>query len=228
MSRYAVVNRCAKQQKRRKWTRRIVAILLLIILLSILLALWIYWRAMRPTVLDIAQTRLKAEATLAINEAVRIALADYTNYSDFISVEKNSQNEIVMISANSVLVNALARNTAILSQNRISQLKGFDVSIPLGSLSGVPLLSEKGPTVEVIVSPIGTVRCSFTSTFTSAGINQTLYRIYINVESTVDIIIPTSHLEVEMSTPILICENLIVGEVPDTFLQGSLLLGASQ
>ena len=227
MSRYAVVNRSAKQKKRRKLTRRIVMILLLILVLSILLALWIYWRAMRPTVLDIAQTRLKAEATLAVNEAVCLALSDYTNYSDFISIEKNSQNEIVMISANSVVVNSLAHNTAILSQNKISGLKGFEVSIPLGSLSGVPLLSEKGPTVSVTVSPIGNVRCTLTSTFTSAGINQTLYRIYVNVESVVDIIIPTSHLEVEMSTPILISESVIVGKVPETFLQGGLLLGSA-
>lgn len=225
MSRYAVVSRSAKQQKRRKLTRRIVAILLLVLVLSILLALWIYWRAMRPTVLEIAQTRLKAEATLAVNEAVCAALADYPNYTDFISVEKNGDNRIVMISANSALVNSLAHNTAILSQNKISQLKGFDVNIPLGSLSGVPLLSEKGPSVNVIVSPIGNVHCTLTSTFTSAGINQTLYRIYVNVECLVDIIIPTSHLEVQMTTPILISENLIVGEVPDTFLQGGLLLG---
>ena len=227
MSRYAVVNRSEKQKKRRKLVHRLVAIFVIVVLLSILLALWIYWRSMRPAVLDIAQTRLKAETTMAVNEAVCVALANCTDYTNLVTIEKNGQNEIVMISANTVLVNALARNTAMLAQNKIHELKNVDVDIPIGTLSGVPLLSERGPVVTVTVSPIGNVRCTFTSTFTSAGINQTLHRIYINVESKVDLIIPTSHLEVETSTPILICENLIVGKVPDTFLQGGLVLGSA-
>ena len=131
------------------------------------------------------------------------------------------------ISANSAVVNTLAHTTAILSQKKINEIQSFDVNIPLGTLSGIPLLSEKGPTVNVVVSPIGNVSCNFTSMFESAGINQTLHRIYINVQSKVDLIMPTSHVEVETTTPILVCESLIIGKVPDTFLQGGLLLGGA-
>lgn len=227
MSRYTVVSKGAKQQKRRKWIRKLVSIVIAIVILAILLAAWIYWRSMTPTILDIAQTRLKAETTLAINDAVCSALKGYTNFSDLIIIDKNAQGEIVMISANSALVNMLAHSTAILSQSKINSLKSFDVNIPLGTLSGIPLLSEKGPTVNIIVSPIGNVSCNFTSTFETAGINQTLHRIYINVLSRVDLIMPTSHVEVETTTPILLCESVIIGKVPDTFLQGGLLLGAA-
>ena len=120
MSRYSVVSRGAKQQKRRKLIRRLVSFLIVLIVLAIVLALWIYWQSMSPTILDIAQTRLKAETTLAVNEAVCTILSDVKSYSDFFTVEKNSQNDIVMISANSALVNIFARNTAILSQQKIS------------------------------------------------------------------------------------------------------------
>ena len=227
MSRYSVVNRSAKQQKRRKCLRRLVFFLIVVIIVSIGLALWIYWRSMSPTILDIAQTKLKAETTLAVNEAVSVILSDVNSYSDFFTVEKNSQNDIVMISANSALVNTFARNTAILSQKKISELKSFSVYIPLGTLSGVPLLSEKGPTVDVVVSPIGNVSCTFQSVFETAGINQTLHRIYVNVSSSVDLIMPTSHVEVQTITPILLSESLIIGKVPDTYLQGGLVLGSA-
>ncbi|MCH5153411.1 MAG: sporulation protein YunB [Clostridiales bacterium] len=227
MSSYSVVSRGAKQQKRRKLLRRLVSFLIIMVVLSIVLALWIYWRSMSPTILDIAQTRLKAETTLAVNEAVCVILSDVNSYSDFFTVEKNNQNDIVMISANSALVNIFARNTAILSQQKISALKSFSIDIPIGSLSGIPLLSEKGPTVDVVVSPIGNVTCTFTSVFETAGINQTLHRIYVNVCSNVDLIMPTSHVEVKTETPILLSESLIIGKVPDTFLQGGLVLGTS-
>ena len=186
MSRYTVVNRGAKKQKRRKLLRRLVSFLVVAIMLSIVLALWIYWRSMTPTILDIAETRLRAETTLAVNEAVCVILADVDSYSDFFTIEKNSQNEIVMISANSAIVNTFARNTAILSQQKIHALKSFKIDIPIGTLSGVPLLAEKGPTVDVIVSPIGNVSCTFKSVFETAGINQTLHRIYVDVCSNVD------------------------------------------
>ena len=228
MSRYTVVSRSAKQKKGRKLVRKLVSFLVVAIILSILLALWIYWRSMSPTILDIAQTRLKAETTMAVNDAVCVILSDVDSYSDFFTVERNSQNDIVLITANSALVNTFARNTALLSQQKISELKSFTIDIPIGSLSGIPLLSEKGPTVEVIVSPIGNVNCTFNSVFETAGINQTLHRIYVNVCSNVDLIMPTLHVEVQTITPILLSESLIIGKVPDTFLQGGLVLGSSQ
>ena len=225
--RYTVVSTSAKQNKRRKFVARLATALVLIVVLAILLALWIYWRSMTPTILDIAQTRLISETTMAVNDAVCVALANCDNFKDFVTITRNDNNDITMISSNSALVNLLARNTAIMSQSKINAIKSFDVDIPLGTLSGIPLLSEKGPTVNVTVSPIGTVNCTFTSTFETAGINQTLHRIYIHVESKVDLIMPTSHLEVETSTPVLICESVIIGTVPDVFLQGGLLLGAA-
>lgn len=198
-----------------------------LVILSVAVAAWVYWRSMTPTILDIAHTRLTAETTFAVNQAVYDALAECADYDDLIKIERNAQNEIVLISANSALVNALARNTALLSQNKINSLDFFDIDIPLGTLSGIPLLSDKGPTVRVTVTPIGKVTCTFNSVFETAGINQTLHRIYINVNSKVDLIMPTSHLEVETVTPILLSESLIIGNVPETFLQGGLLLGAA-
>ena len=227
MARYSIVSTGSKQQKRRKWTRKFAFVLTFAILLSVLLALYFYRRSMNPIILDIAQTRLKAETTMAINEAVAVALADCKDFSEFVSVEKNEQDDIVLLTANSALVNDLARNTAIITQKKISELHGFDVKIPIGTLSGIPLLSELGETVSVKVSPIGNVGCVFTSSFETAGINQTLHRIYLNVTSRVDLIMPTSHVEVETETPVLLCESVIIGKVPDTFLQGGLLLGAA-
>lgn len=226
MSKYAVVNRGVQKQKRRKVVKKIVTACILLIILVLTIAGWIYWKSMTPTILDVAETRLKSETTRAINEAVNIAISDSCVYSDFVTIEKDSDNEISLIYANSAKVNALARQMAIASQSKINALTSFDVDIPLGTLSGVPLLSEKGPKVNIVVSPVGTVNCTFTSTFQSAGINQTLHRIYINVESVVDLIIPTAHTQVETTTPILLCESVIIGKVPQTFLQGGFTFGS--
>lgn len=226
MSKYAVINKGAVQQKRRKIGKKIVAICVALIILLIVIAGWVYWKSMTPTILDVAQTRLKSETTRAINDALNIAITDGCAYSDFITIEKDANNEISLIYANSAKVNAIARQMALVSQTKINALTSFDVDIPLGTLSGIPLLSEKGPKVNIEVSPVGTVNCTFTSTFESAGINQTLHRIYLNVESVVDLIIPSAHTQVQTVTPILLCESVIIGKVPQAFLQGGLVLNS--
>lgn len=225
--RYIVVDKAAKLKRRRKIVQKIVAIFTAMVIVALAIALWVYWKSMTPTILDIAQVQVKAQTTQAVNEAV-LSVLQGVDYSDFVTVEKNSQNEVVLITANSNSVNQLARTAAIVTQGKINTLFQQAISIPLGTLSGIPLLSQLGPDVNIVIDPVGTVQCSFVSHFETAGINQTLHRIYLNVSSTVDVIIPSSHQVVQIETPILVCETVIVGKVPDTFLQGGLLLGQSQ
>lgn len=225
--RYIVVDKAAKLKRRRKIVQKIVAIFTAMVIVALAIALWVYWKSMTPTILDIAQVQVKAQTTQAVNEAV-LSVLQGVDYTDFVTVEKNSQNEVVLITANSNSVNQLARNASIVTQGKINTLFQQAISIPLGTLSGIPLLSQLGPDVNIVIDPVGTVQCSFVSHFETAGINQTLHRIYLNVSSTMDVIIPSSHQVVQIETPILVCETVIVGKVPDTFLQGSLLLGQSQ
>ena len=225
--RYIVVDKAAKLKRRRKILQKIIAFFTAMVIVALAIALWVYWKSMTPTILDIAQVQVKAQTTQAVNEAV-LSVLQGVDYADFVTVEKNSQNEVVLITANSNSVNQLARNASIVTQGKINTLFQQAISIPLGTLSGIPLLSQLGPDVNIVIDPVGTVQCSFVSHFETAGINQTLHRIYLNVSSTVDVIIPSSHQVVQIDTPILVCETVIVGKVPDTFLQGGLLLGQSQ
>lgn len=225
--RYIVVDKAAKLKRRRKIVQKIIAIFTAMVIVALAIALWVYWKSMTPTILDIAQVQVKAQTTQAVNEAV-LSVLQGVDYADFVTVEKNSQNEVVLITANSNSVNQLARTASIVTQGKINTLFQQAISIPLGTLSGIPLLSQLGPDVNIVIDPVGTVQCSFVSHFETAGINQTLHRIYLNVSSTVDVIIPSSHQVVQIDTPILVCETVIVGKVPDTFLQGGLLLGQSQ
>ena len=223
MSRYVVVDHAEKRKKRKKVCRRLVAIFLLLFLCVVGILLWVYWKSMTPMILDIVEIKVQSEATRAANEAVMAVFSGGTKYNDLVTVERNKDNEIVMLSANQAEVNQLARDTTIITQSKIALLFYEAISIPLGSLTGIPLLNDRGPNVNVEVSPIGAVSCQFVSQFESAGINQTLHRIYLNVESRVDVIVPTMHKVLSITTPILVCETIIIGKIPDTYLQGGVI-----
>ena len=62
--------------------------------------------------------------------------------------------------------------------------------------------------------------CDFVSFFQSAGINQTLHKLYIDVKAEVSIITPIDEPTITVKAEVLVCENLIVGEVPNIFFDG--------
>ncbi len=224
---YVVVAKTELYGRRKKFWRKFWLAVALIIVFAVLLAARLYWNSMTPTILELAKVHVQSQSAQAINEAVLELFSNGVSYVNFVMVEKNENNDVVLLVTDSVQINKLAREAAVLIQNCLNSQFGDELQIPLGTISGVPLLSGKGPCVGINVSPQNSVSCSFVSDFTSAGINQTLHRVYLNVDSRVDLIVPTMHHTVEMSMPILVCETILVGTVPETYLQCGMLLGAS-
>ena len=69
---------------------------------------------------------------------------------------------------------------------------------------------------------IVSVISEFKSNFNSVGVNQTLHSIYIDVIVMVEIIFPLNKTTVKNSTPILISESVLIGKVPDIYLNGKI------
>ena len=65
-----------------------------------------------------------------------------------------------------------------------------NLDIALGTFTGLALLTGFGPDVSIKIMPIGTANCDFVSTFISAGINQTIHRIYLYTVCKVNIVTP--------------------------------------
>ena len=92
-----------------------------------------------------------------------------------------------------------------------------------GSFTGVKLLAGRGPGINVIISSIGNVETDLRSEVTSKGINQTLHRVYLQVDCEVSILTPFKDLDKKISNQVLLLENVIVGQIPDTYynIQGT-------
>ena len=66
------------------------------------------------------------------------------------------------------------------------------VAIPLGNFSGNIFLSGRGPKVRVYAMSVGNSGADIESSFSSAGINQTVHTVYINAEITLRAVYPFS------------------------------------
>lgn len=86
-----------------------------------------------------------------------------------------------------------------------------------GSFTGIKLLSGRGPGIKIKISSIGNVKTDLKSEFSSKGINQTLHRVYLKVDCEVSILTPFNNITKSISNQILIAENVIVGDIPQTY-----------
>jgi sporulation protein YunB len=186
-------------------------------LIGIVLFVWLE-TSMTPIAISMAEAKVTAIATQALNAAVVDSLDEIT-YDQFISTSYDENGNVSLLQANTARMNSLATQTALAAQEKIAEISSQKVSIPLGSALGIQLLSGKGPNVSVSVVPVGSVTCEFLSEFSSAGINQTRHRLYIKLTASMRVIMPSQSSSVTAITQVPVAETIIVGQVPSTYLQ---------
>ena len=196
--------------KRRKMVR---IVLILTIAFSIVK---ISLDAVYPIFDTLCENRAKSIATIVSNEQATNVMKEYS-YEDLFSIEKDTQGNVTMIKSNVIPINEIISDIPIKIQNEINNKGRENIEIALGSFTGFKLLSGRGPGVKIRISCIGNVETDLKSEFISQGINQTLHRVYLEVRCNVAILTPFKDIEKEIVNQVLLMENVIVGNVPDTY-----------
>ncbi len=209
------------RSKRKKRLRRRVRWLIALLTIAAL-AVFLFFHFQRNVtrvLVSISEATMRASTTIAVNDAVFYTLSDELRYEDLVNVERNGQGEIVAVSANALKINKIARDTASISQSNLKNLSLNGIPIPLGALTGIEAFAGLGPQIPFRIIPVSSVTCDFSSAFESVGINQTKHSIYLNVIADISIVMPSRTENFAVATEILVGEFVIVGNVPDTYLQ---------
>lgn len=196
-----------------------IFILLLLFLIIIFTFLLFVQTNINPIIVNISEAKVKALTTSAINDAVFTSLDSALRYTDLIDVTLDKDGKIEMIQANSMKINEIAKNTSKKAQSNLDLILHTGIDVPMGTLTGSPMLAEKGPNVHIDIMPVGSVLCKFISEFESAGINQTRHKIFLEVITNVNLIIPVCTASMQIKTEVLICESILVGDVPHVYLE---------
>ncbi len=171
---------------------------------------------------SISEASMRSITTVAVNDAVYYTLSDQIRYEDLVTVDRGADGNIQAISANSFQINRIARDTAYLSQENLTKMSAEGIQVPLGALTGIEALAGFGTKINIKIIPISNVECRFVSEFESAGINQTKHSIYLEIVADISIIMPSGTSNFASLTPVLVCESVLVGKVPDTYLQADI------
>lgn len=158
----------------------------------------------------------KSIATNISNEQATHVMSRY-KYEDLCNITKDNNGNITMVSANVIPINEIISDIPILIQKELNKTENCKFEISLGSFTTSRLISGRGPKIEVKMSTIGNLDTDLRSEFTSAGINQTLHKIYLQVECNVVILTPFETIEEKITNQVLLAEAVIVGTTPDTY-----------
>ena len=175
---------------------------------------------LRPVVAEIAAAQAQNSMTAVVENAVTADLAArHLGYSDFVTIQRDEKGAITALTTDMARMNLLRSE---LTAAVLGALEGVDVSVvqvPLGSLFDLEPLWAKGPSLKAMAMTVGTVRTEFDSELVSAGVNQTLHRIWMEVSVPMTLLLPGGEVEVTLDTRLCVAETVIVGQVPDTYLQ---------
>ena len=188
----------------------------------IFLLLFTYFRYLVfPIVIGNTESQIKSYATKSINYAIADTINQNVGYGDLVNIEKDENNNVSYIDANSVRINLLSRSMSKIVMKNFLELSKFPIKISLGSFTGISILSGFGPKLAFDISPFGEVLCSFISNFESAGINQTYHKLYLIISLKIYVVFPFRKLQVDSSSEVLLCETLIIGKIPEVYLNSS-------
>ena len=172
-----------------------------------------YYLRIAPVISTVVTERTRMQVSQAIDDMTESHLYDVT-YDDFVISRYDNEGNVTFIQINSVKVNLFARRVTSLIRSEMKTFEEQGVQIPLGTVTGIPLLSDLGPELTYNVLDLGVVDADFISEFTDAGVNQTLHRLYMKIIVNMRIILPGYSLAFDNSSTVMICENVIVGDVP--------------
>ena len=203
----------------RRALRKIGVVLLLILIL--LLVLFFALRSKyRLVIRDLAETSVKNATSDLANDAIAKQIENGSiQYDRIVYFEKDLEGHITALKTNIGEVNHLKTDILNIINGKILALDAADIGIPIGSLFLPEFFSGKGPTIPVRILAIRNSEASFTSNFCQAGINQTLHQLIMEIDVDAAVLVLGETSSFSISSQVVVAETIIVGDVPDTFIQ---------
>lgn len=193
----------------------------LLLVFAILAAGFLYLRIKyRGVIQELAQASVVNATSDLANDAVAKQIENGNiQYDRIVYFEKDLNGKITALKTNIGEVNHLKTDILNIINQQILALDAVDIGIPVGSLFLPEFFSGKGPTIPVHILAIRNSNADFSSNFQQAGINQTLHQLVmeVTVDAAVLVLGETSTFSVD--SQIVVAETVIVGDVPNTFIQ---------
>lgn len=164
---------------------------------------------------------IKQKATTATSMIIAKTINDEVlpsiDLNNLINTVKSDNDKIDSIYINTYQVNnILAKTTTAIAEqiNNLDDEELTNLELPLGIIISDVLFYDMGPNINIKIYPVGSVKCDVKSVIEEYGINNSIFRLEVEVKVNFAVVIPLQKDEIEVITSIPIVVQIIQGEVP--------------
>jgi len=192
--------------------------MLILILMICMIALIFTDSKLRPILTDFSINKANIVVNTVINETVYNLLDEEgLKYNGICTISRNSDNIVSSVEIDTVKVNLVKTNIISKVQQIISEKQDVVISVPFGTVMGSEYLIGRGPKITIKMQMGSAVFSDIVSSFSSAGINQTLHQIKLSVDTNVYLVMPWYRSSTVVHTSFILAETVIVGTVPNAY-----------
>lgn len=200
--------------KRRIWLRALV----LMLAAALFSAGFILLRAM-PRLEKIICAYVRTIASGEIDEAVLNYMeTNGITYGNMIELHFDSAGAVTSVTADSAKIDALIARLDDEIGVELEE-KVITATVPLGVVLGSEMFGGGGPELKVSFFPINVVNIHARHEFTAQGINQTLHTVWLDISAEIEVLFPLGSKIETVGTEILLGQTLIVGGVPNAYVE---------
>ncbi len=203
----------------RKFTTGAKIQIMIIIMFSIIIIMQaMISKVIIPYIKEYAINEAEFLALNSMNEAVIYDMeAHASDYIDVCTLKQNSSDEIIAITTDTYKINSIKTRVMKSCDEIIDKNVENIINVPIGATSDNAFYFMRGFDVPFKIEPMTTTEVDFISEVESMGINQSIHRIIIECKVLVRILIPYDTADFEVSHKIIISENIVLGEVPESY-----------
>ena len=207
--------------RRKNYDHRAFKLAVLVILMGLITYMAYFWVfRISPNLEAVSAIKTKSIVNRIVNETINEKFGNETSAGNLLITETDEEGSIEMVQSNTAAINNLISELLVELQDRYKNGEaGTDIEVPIGSLIGSKILSQSGPTVELTIIPVAVSKIDFITEFESQGINQTKYKVYVVLSTEARVMAPFSMHHIEVESTILVAEAIILGKVPESFVQ---------
>jgi sporulation protein YunB len=172
-----------------------------------------------PTLITMSELQGTTIATQALNQAISNTLSENQTYiDDLLRYDYNEAGELISWNVNAIVINQICAQIVSESMDALENIGTLYLPVPLGQLTGNKFLANTGPRLKIRVLPLGTVEANYENDICSTGINQVNHTVWLNVEATVQVVVPLFTNQVKVQRRVVLVDKVISGTVPPTYL----------
>ena len=165
-------------------------------------------------VIEISHIQSKAAANIIIDNAVEDTIKELNITSSDFFIEKQQDN----VSVNTLLINTFCSSVSTGITEGLSAISEEKILIPMGIITGIDMFANTGPNIPFSLRPMGAATVDYETSFSSAGINQINFKIWIDVSMEIKIVSPLWQQTMTVTRKIMLVDTVISGTVPERYM----------